>query len=358
MLVFSETLMRFRDRFFQELITIARHEMGLDMGRTRIYFDDYTYPIHFVIFEHPHYLGLYEPDFYRISLNKQLILSATDETICNILRHELAHMMVHLEGGQGSAHGKEFHEICRRYGWGPEVSNATYQLEEENKIIHKTHILEKIKKLMALADSDNTHEAHLATLKANQLLLKHQLEFYESSSDEEFFVKQILFFKRSNGKIRAIAKILQSFFVAPIINHGRSGMWLEVTGSRTHVEVADYVAKYLDHHLEYLWKQIKKNHTFNKGSRSKNSFMEGVAKGYDQKMKMSLDELTTTDQTALIKIDQDLDRKLELAYGKLSRKSRRGFIDKLGQSLGIQQGHELSIRPGLQEKEKKTYLLT
>ena len=53
---------------------------------------------------------------------------------------------------------------------------------------------EKIKKLLALAESDNEHEAKAALLKAKELMAIYKIESFDLNGNEKKSVKRIGFF--------------------------------------------------------------------------------------------------------------------------------------------------------------------
>ena len=115
-------------------------------------------------------------------------------------------------------HGKEFISICKRFNFSKEVYAASIEsttLLDENSGHEETKILNKVKKLMSLAQSDNEHEAKLATIKANRLLQEHNLNIHDHiDNSQETFLIRALSCKKVAGKHQAIYKILHHFFVA------------------------------------------------------------------------------------------------------------------------------------------------
>ena len=141
-----------------------------------------------------------------------------------------------------------------------EISSATIELSEgpnedafgDDKIFHK------VKKLFQLASSDNSHEAELATIKANNLLRKYHLSPDRIlKHDQETVLLSVLHGKKVTPKHEAIYEILKEFLVAPVFNYQRGSFQLEVVGERTNVLTADYVANFLDHQLETLYLEEK-----------------------------------------------------------------------------------------------------
>lgn len=310
--------------------------MGLQVGRTRFYIGKASYPLQFVVFDHPSRLGHFTSSLYEIGINK-LFLLEKEEEIKNLLRHELAHYMAYIEyGEQIRSHGKEFREICKRYGWPSEISKAHIPIE--NAIKNK-RIVDKVRKLLSLGESPHAEEAKGAALKAKELLSKYNLELTEA--DEETVLKRVLEKKRSGAKLQAIAEILRSFFVYPVFNHGKGILYLEIVGDRVNVEVAEYVAHFLDKQFEILWEQGKKKDPLLKGRASKNSFFRGLAKGYQKK--------EGPQHRGLIRIEKQLIKQVETIYPHLS--TSRVFFKSSARAAKIGElfGRNLKIREGIRK---------
>ena len=137
----------------------------------------------------------------------------------------------------------------------------------------KSALFRKIEKLMALSTSSNSYEAELALLKSQELVLKHNIDttFVTGQPEEQMHLKRIIKERRETAKMRCIARILETFFVSVIFNRGQEYTYLEVLGEEANIEIAEYVAGFLDNELESLWNQAQKK-TGIKGATAKNSF--------------------------------------------------------------------------------------
>ena len=125
MRVYSSTLNAFTHKLKAETKQILANEMGFSVKRSRFLFKGYLYPFSLVAFESPDKLGYFNTDNFQIGINKNLVYLAKPEVLKNILRHELAHMHVCLHKGPDTqAHGVEFRETCKVFGWGEEVFKA------------------------------------------------------------------------------------------------------------------------------------------------------------------------------------------------------------------------------------------
>jgi hypothetical protein len=355
MQIYSNTINTFITKAKNWTKDILANEMKLQVRRNRFEFNGYLIPIHIIVFEHPSQLGRFEPHTYQVGLNKNLMLFAKDSVIKDILRHELAHLICFLKHGAVAAHGEEFKAICNQYGFSKDISKASAELESlnENKEgdLISEKLLNRVKKLMALGSSSNPHEAQMATAKANELLLKHNLNSLSEShhDEEEVCLKRVLSAKRSNAKMHAVYEILHCFFVQPVFSHGKGQVFLEVIGSRVNVELADYVANYLDQELESLYKNAQKENPKLKGAAKKNAFLKGVSQGYVQKINEYQHSTHSTKE--IISLKGVLKEQVNLVYNRLSySKSGGGKTCQESKKLGTKAGKNLNIRSALNNK--------
>lgn len=362
MILYSETTKIFIQKVRHLTREIITNEMNLKMDKSRVLYNRFYYPLNIIVFEDPNRLGYFDARFFELGISKKLIYLVHDHVLKNIIRHELAHFMCYLLHGHTKAHGEEFHQVCKMFKWDEEVQRAYINLDFENEKIEgdlKTQrLLEKLKKLLSLTSSDNPHERELATLKANELLLNHNLDlaFNEDKIDDTIYVKRVIEAKRKETKHVAIYEILKTFYVAPIFNHGKGAFYLEVIGDKTSVELAEYVANFLDNELENMWKLTKKNNPHLKNISAKNSYFRGVSRGYcdkieNQKMQMS-------NSKDLVVLDKNLSLKVKQVYARLGHSSlSSGLKDENARKLGVESGKNLSIKPGISSQIKKIFLL-
>jgi hypothetical protein len=359
MFIYDQTSLAFIQRaegIVREILTSLSFEVKLK----RFIFKRHLYPINVVVFEGTKELAHFNSSYYQIALNRSLIYQAKDAVLRDILKHELAHYLTFLEYGLVQAHGVEFKETCRKYAFPQEIALSTMNVDEANlsKVgdLESERILEKVKKLLQLAQSSNSHESELATVKANALLLRHNLDRLNLKDDEApIYLERVLLQKRKDAKIAAIYDMLRHFIVKPVISYGKDACCIEVSGTLTNVKLAVYVARFLDLEFEHLWNQAKKEHGLS-GLRAKNSFFLGLAKGYDQKMKESKESLSSVDQKALVLVEKDLTLRTKMIYRSLSSSRAGNNIDSKADSLGVKSGKNLSIRQGVETSSKNLYL--
>lgn len=296
---------------------LLREEFGVKVGRSRFETrDGWTWPIRLVAIDDAERLGYFDADNCTIAVHKRLMYSAKDRVIQDLLRHELAHYFTYIayhdQGLDPRAHGPQFQAICERYGLGASVRRASCDVSTENDAIEgdlaSDAVISRVSRLLALAESDNPHEAELALLRANELMVRHNLDAAAAlreraggGEEAEYCVQIVIECKRSSPRVSAIADILSEYFVYPV--HTRQG--LEVTGTRANVEQAKYVAEVLDRALAAAWKQTRRE---NPGRRLREKpFMQAASESYIAKLQQQKASYDALDQRALVKLEAELE---------------------------------------------------
>ncbi len=356
MILYSKKIIEFTQKIKLTIKTVLSKEVGLKVGRDR--FLDWkqraSYPINIVIYNNKKMLGYFDPHFYELGFHECLMHK---QQLGDVIRHELGHYLAFIIHGEAiQPHGAEFRALCQRFGWGEEVYRATTCLEDGQQVAEaeESPILRRVQKLMALATSSNEHEAEQAMIKSQALLLKHNLDFH--SVDEKVCLKRILKQKRESSKMRAIGKILETFFVSIVFHRATDAIYLEILGDLVNVEIAEYVAIVLDRELENLWVQAKGQANL-KGAIAKNSFFLGLAKGYCNKIEAFKREYNREVKNGLIVIQQKLVEAKAMAYPHLTTTRRSGTHCAQSAALGERMGRQLNINPGLNRSSTESGLL-
>lgn len=357
MFIYSQKIIQFVSAIKLIVKDVLSQELRLKVGQSRFYNRRGTisFPIQVVIYNHKNILGYFDPNFYELGFH-ECLMQSSQEQLGQVVRHEIAHYITFINHGPLiQPHGAEFKSLCEQMGWSEEVSRATLCLEDSQKVcpLEESVVFRKVQKLLALASSRNQHEAELALLKSQQLLLKHNLEskYIEGSGDEQVVLKRILKQKRADAKMRALAKILETFFVSTVYNRAGGFIYLEIMGSAANVEIADYVAAFLQDELERLWDQAQK-HTSVRGLTARNSFFLGLAKGYCNKVQSLKRDYSSAVTQALIVIEKQLVDAKALIYPRLSSTRSSGGHCQTASALGERMGKQLHINPALNRSSK------
>lgn len=364
MLVYSKKIIN----FIFDIKSIVKEVLSQDV-KLSVYNDFFydrlgmnTYPINIVIYNDKCDLGYFDADFIEMGFHERLMYVNKDQ-LRNIIKHEVAHYITFINYGRyPQPHGPEFKAFCQRMGWGEEVSKSTVQINdlEANSPDQEHHILRKIQKLMALGSSSNSHEAELAILKSQELLLKHNIENINVHvhDDEMIFLKRVLKEKRKTAKLSSIASILSTFFVSPVFSRQEEFTYLEIVGTHLNIQIADYVACYLDHHLEALWDETRKNHIGLKGKVAKNSFFIGIAQGYCSKINIQKKSFSHSVSQALMILSNKLTEAKKMVYPRLHTTKSHAKYCPTSSQLGQKAGTELVIKPAVSSTKNSGSYLT
>lgn len=140
-------------------------------------------------------------------------------------------------------------------------------------------IIEKIQKLLNLANSENEHEAKLAASRASELLIKHNLSLQQIlDHDAEYIHEDMatvgLQFKPHQLEV---AQLLNEFFFVHVTigrvyvgdSSGEFGRprnqykkLLKLIGTKENVQIATYVFAFLDQAFPKLWKDYYDTHAY------------------------------------------------------------------------------------------------
>ncbi|GJQ59294.1 MAG: DUF2786 domain-containing protein [Candidatus Scalindua sp. AMX11] len=243
-------------------------------------------------------LGKWRGGCHRcLTISTTLINTYSWELVQDVLHHEMAHQYVEETLGirDSTPHGEVFKKICQEHGidptatgeietWIEQKKNNTVLCPENHKLLNKVH------KLLALAQSPNENEAQNAMTKAHELLLRHNLSLSDMQTTGNYIHRQIGEIGRTNP-IKSIisAMICKFFFVEAVWTFGydqqrnRSGKILELYGTPENVEMAEYVYHYLQNISELLWEEHKEQKQIN-GNRHRRTFIYGVLNGFYRKL--------------------------------------------------------------------------
>ncbi len=358
MLLYSKTITSFIAKVKSEARSIMKMEMGIPLRKTRFEYHGHLYPIHFVVFEDPKKLGQFTPANYQIALHKKLMYLAKDEVLRDIIRHELAHLYAFIKYGPNiEDHGREYRELCKTFNWSDKVHRAYSDLELDNAALAPDENFSKIKnrieKLMALSESTNSHESQMATAKANEYLLKYNLKNIDHFKEDETCVLIVYKATRMNATVNALYDIIANFYVQPILNRSKGEINLEIVGSRINVETADYVVKCLTFEFEKLWKKAQRENPELSGIKKKNSYINGLASGFVEKIKNEKKIFENQHAKELLVLEGVLKEQVAAAYPRLSRQSSSGAsICSLAKAKGFNDGSSLKLKKGVTLKNK------
>jgi len=192
----------------RELFATLKH-----LGQT--HFKGALKPAQLLLRDAEGFLGRYLHETRSIELSRAFVHSAPWGSIVEVLKHELAHQFVlEVLREQEAPHGPAFRAVCERLGIDARASG----LPEPGPNEESKRVLLRVHKLLALAESDNRHEAEAAAAAAQRLMLRHNLESPERSLDTGYAYRHL---GRITGRVseweRRLGNLLSEHFFVEVI---------------------------------------------------------------------------------------------------------------------------------------------
>jgi hypothetical protein len=238
-------------------------------------------------------LGQWLPSSRTIELSRLLLVDLSWGVLVEVLKHEMAHQFVDevLGARDESAHGPAFRRVCSERGIDARSSGAPQESGSTERDAEERNALEKISRLLSLAQSSNEHEAQAAMAAAQRLMLKYNLEACARSQGRDYCFRHV---GKPTGRVyeapRILALILSEHFFVETIwvpvwrpLEGKRGSVIEVCGTHANVEMADYVHDFLTHTSERLWLEHKRERGI-RSNRDRRTFLAGVMTGFRDKL--------------------------------------------------------------------------
>ncbi len=235
-------------------------------------------------------LGFWDPRQRTLGISEQHIWQHPWLDVVETLKHEMAHQYVHEVLGvhDEAAHGPAFRAVCAKHAIDPA---ATGLPEAGAPTDDEQRVLERIAKLLALAESPNEHEARAAMAAAQKLMLRHNLDRPAQEAARGYAFRHL---GAPTGRIseheRLLATILsEHFFVETIwvpvwrVLEQKRGSVLEVCGTPANLEMAAYVHAFLTHTADELWRAHKRELSID-GDRDRRVFFAGVMSGFQEQL--------------------------------------------------------------------------
>jgi len=235
-------------------------------------------------------LGRWTYTTRTLEIARTLYLNHGWGAVVEVLKHEMAHQFVdEVLGALGEpAHGPEFRRVCEERAIDYRASGLPHvgPIDDEQK-----RVLERIAKLLALAESANLHEAHSAMNAAQRLMLKHNVDTISTRTTGSYSFRHL---GKPSGRVDESQRILAGliadhFFVeaiwVPVWRplEAKRGNILEVCGTEANLELAEYVYAFLNETAERLWREYRREQGVG-GNRDRLSFVAGVMAGFREKL--------------------------------------------------------------------------
>ena len=132
-----------------------------------------------------------------------------------------------------------------------------------------------------------------------------------------------------------------------VFSRAQGAICLEIVGTVVNVEIAEYVAHFLDIELEKQWEQARCKHRSLKGMLAKNSFFLGLAKGYCEKVATLKRSYSGDLSRALLVLEKKLVDAKAMVYPRLRYTRTSAGFCPASSSLGHTAGSSLTINPAI-----------
>ena len=265
-------------------------------------------------------LGRWVPATRTVEISLPLVLERPWGMVVEVLKHEMAHQYVHEVLGETNQtpHGAAFRDACARLGIDARASGLPDAASPEAGPA-EAKVVERIARLLALAESPNRNEAEAAMAAAHRLMLKHNIEAVRGSAARDYGFAHL---GVPTGRVaeheRLVAMILgKHFFVEAIWipvyrpREGKRGSVLEICGTRSNLAIADYAHGFLHGTAARLWTEHKRERRL-ASNRERRTYLAGVMAGFADKL--SRQEAVTRGEGLVWVRDGDLGAYLRLRH--------------------------------------------
>lgn len=279
--------------------------------------------------------------------------------VLDTLRHEMAHQYVDevLAISGESPHGPAFHRACEKLRCSPRARGVS----ATGKPTAEDRLLQRLRKVLSLAESPNEHEAEVAVGKARQILLHYNLDVVSLDAERHFGRRSLGPAKGRRASFELwLSLILQDFFFVETIwaetyiaARDQSATVLEVYGTAANIEMAAYVYDYLTGLMEPLWQSYRRASGI-ASNRERQRYWSGVMEGFYRKLR-ERDLAERTESGALVQWKGD--EKLRAYYRHINPHVRvrygRGVHPSEAYQAGLEEGRQVEIRRPLERAEEE-----
>lgn len=297
-------------------------------------------------------LGYWNAATRTIGIAESHIWNQPWDDVLQTLAHEVAHQYVSevLRVHDQTAHGHAFAAACQKLG----IRAAATASGPGAAQSEADRILDKVQKLLALAASDNVHEAERAMTAANTLLLKYNLSMGDVPVHKDYDWKRVgPSFAAIPLVDKLVAGVLSAFFFVDCLWVGvynartdRDERQLELMGTATNLALAEYVHAFVHRATEQLWRKQAKTLTV-RDARAKREFQAGVILGFRDKLQT---ERQGNAARGLVWVgDPGLTAFTQTRYPATRSLGGGGIRLTSAHEAGLAAGRDLTIHKGVQD---------
>ncbi len=296
-------------------------------------------------------LGLWRSTTRRLEVSRVLVLERAWTEVVEVLKHEMAHQYVDevLRVRGEPPHGPAFARVCAERGIDARAEGIPLAAAGADAT---SRVLERVQKLLALASSNEEHEASAAMRKAHELMLRHNLSSVEGA-EARYEARHLgdASSRRSAVEREVVALLSKYFFVQVIeiptyvARTGKRGWVFEVCGTRANVALAEHAFVFLLETADRLWRRLRRERSIAASERL--PYQCGVIRGFGEKLESEREVLRGT---GLVWVgDAGLERYYHARHPRISRATqyqRLGAAHELGREAGREVVLHRPVGPG------------
>ncbi len=298
-------------------------------------------------------LGAWWSRTRAIELQRAFVLDRPWPEVTSVLSHEMAHQYVDEVLGvrDETAHGETFRRVCEERGIDARASGAPgaagLGVDDGLASAAIDRVLERVRKLLALAGSSNQHEAEIAMRRAHELMLRHNIEAAAARETRAFEVRHVGEPLRRASRVELdVMSVLEEFFFVEairiptyVVHAGARGHVFELCGTRANVEMAVHVYEFLRATAARLWEENRRDARVTSG-RDRLAYMAGVIRGFRDKLAGERAQLRGTG--LVWRGDAGLDDYFRARYPRIIRRRRTERISGAHQA-GREAGRQIVL---------------
>jgi len=268
--------------------------------------------------------------------------------VLDTLRHEMAHQYAGevLKVDAETPHGEGFRRACEKLRCSPRASGVGGQHRAESE----DRLLRRLRKVLSLAESPNENEAETAVKKARSLLLRYNIDVVALDEARHFSRRALGSIKGRRASYELwLAPILQEFFFVEALwnetylaARDRTGTVLEIYGTATNLDMAEYVYDYLTQLLPSLWAVYRRERNL-PDNRERQRYWAGVLAGFYHKLQ-DQEQHMQHEQALVWKGDGRLRDYYRYINPRVYVRHGRGVAPNEAYRAGLEQGRKVSIR--------------
>ncbi len=309
-------------------------------------------------------LGNWSTEQEEISLSVDFIAGHSWPVVLQVLKHEMAHQLCAQVWHEPQAgHGPSFRRACELLGVDAPFQRAKVDLaegleealREGQQASPESRLHQRIRKLLALAQSDNEHEAALALARASGLLRQHRLDALSLEGENTLVHESINTAQQVIPRHRSmICLLLREYFSVRIISasiydqhRNVQVKTVELLGRSQDVAIARHCYHFLEERLHTLW-QAQRHRFKGMGHLARNSFYLGLLAGFrqvlEEEKKQEKQSTTNKDMQALMRSEARLDSFVGERFPRLRTRQQRGTkVEQHLYAAAMEEGRKLRM---------------